>query len=101
MFRPLTKKKSGYIFRNGRLSYSRCREISKAALKELGYNPKGYGLHSLRAGGATSVVKADTSNTVSERLLKLHGRWKRDVARDMYVLEPERNRLRVTKCLGI
>ena len=101
LFRPLTKKKSGYILRNGRLSYSRCREIFKAALKELGYNPKDYGLRSLRAGGATSVVTADFSNTVSERLLKLHGRWKSDVAKDMYVLEPERNRLRVTKCLGI
>ena len=94
LFRPLTKEKSGYILRNGRLSYSRCREIFKAALKEWGYNPKGYGLHSLRAGGATSVVTADTSNTVLERLLKLHGRWKSDVAKDM---EPERNRLRVTK----
>ena len=70
-------------------------------LKELGYNPKDYGLHSLQAGGATSVVTADTCNTVSERLLKIHGRWKSDVAKDMYVLEPERNRLRATKCLGI
>ena len=73
----------------------------KAALKELGYSPKDYGLNSSRAGGTTSVVTADTSNTVSERLLELHGRWKSDVAKDMYVLEPERNRLRVTKCLGI
>ena len=56
----------------------------KAALKELGYNPKDYGLHTLRAGGVTSVVMADTSNTVSQRLLKLHGRWKSDVAKDMY-----------------
>ena len=47
LFRPLTTKKSGYILTNGRLSYSRCREIFKAALKELGYNPKDYGLHSL------------------------------------------------------
>ena len=101
LFRSLTKKKSGYILRNGRLSYSRCREILKAALEELGYNPKGYGLHSLRAEGTTSVVTADTSNAVLEWLLKLHGRWKSNVAKDMYVLEPERNRLRVTKCLGI
>ena len=29
LFRPLTKKKSGYILRNGRLSYSRCTEYSR------------------------------------------------------------------------
>ena len=29
LFRPLTKNKSGYTLRNGKLSYTRCREISK------------------------------------------------------------------------
>ena len=46
-----------------------------------------------------SVIKA--SKAVSERLLKLHGRWKTDEAKDMYVLESEYNRLSVTKYLGI
>ena len=101
LFRPLSKSKSGYTLRNGKLSYTRCREIFKAALKELGYDPKHYGLHSLRSGGITSVVSNDISKTVSERLLKLHGCWKTDEAKDMYVLEPECSRLRVTKCLGI
>ena len=45
-------------------------------------------------------VKVDTSNTVSERLLKLHGPWKSDSAKDMYVWEPECDRLIATKCLG-
>ena len=101
LFRPLSKTKSGYTLRNGKLSYTRSREIFKAALMELGYDPKHYGLHSLRSGGVTSVVSNDISKTVSERLLKLHGRWKTDEAKDMYVLEPECSRLRVTKCLGI
>lgn len=101
LFRALTKKKSGYTLRDGKLSYSRCREIFKAALKDLGFDPKIYGLHSLRAGGATSVVRKDVSRVVSERLLKLHGRWKTDEAKDMYVLEPECNRLAVTKYLGL
>ena len=38
---------------------------------------------------------------VSETLLKLHGRWKTDEAKDMYVLESESNRLSVTRYLGI
>ena len=101
LFRPLTKKKLGYSLRNGKLSYTRCREIFKEALKDVGYDPKDYGLHSLRSGGVTSVVSNDLSHNVSERLLKLHGRWKSDEAKDMYVLEPESSRLRVTKYLGI
>ena len=102
LFRPLTKKKLGYSLRNGKLSYTLCREIFKEALKDVGYDPKDYGLHSLRSGGVTSVVSNDLSHiNVSERLLKLHGHWKSDEAKDMYVLEPECSRLRVTKYLGI
>ena len=101
LFRPLTKKKSGYSLRNGKLSYTRCRELFKTTLKDLGYDPKEYGLHSLRSGGATAVISNNASKAVSERLLKLHGRWKTDEAKDMYVLETECNRLSVTKYLGI
>ena len=102
LFRPLTKNKSGYSLRNGKLSYTRCRELFKTTLKDLGYDPKEYGLHSLRSGGATAaVISNNASKAVSETLLKLHGRWKTDEAKDMYVLETERNRLSVTKYLGI
>ena len=51
----------------------RCREIFKDAFKEVGYDPKDYGLHSLPSDGVTSVVSNDLSHNVSERLLKLHG----------------------------
>ena len=70
-------------------------------MKDLGYDPKDYGLHSLRSGGATDVITNNDSKAVSERLLKHHGRWKTDEAKDMYVLESEANRLIVTKYLGI
>ena len=36
LFRPLTKNKPGYTLRNGKLSYTRCREIFKTTLKDLG-----------------------------------------------------------------
>jgi len=101
LFRPLAKKELGYSLRNGKLSYTRCREIFKEALKDVGYDPKDYYLHSLRSGGLTSVVSNDLSHNVSERFLKLHRRWKSDEAKDMSVLEPESSRLRVTKYLGI
>ena len=51
-----------------------------------------YGLHSLRSGGITSAVR-NSSNSIPERLLKIHGRWKSDSAKDMYVEESLENRL--------
>lgn len=79
---------------------SRCRELFKQALESLGYDAKNYGLHSLRAGGITSVVQ-NSNNTVPERLLKLHGRWKTDAAKDMYIQETVNKRLQVTEHLGL
>ena len=76
LFSPLSKTKSGYMMRSLRLSYSLCREIFTEALGVLGCDPKVYGLHSLRSGGITLVVKNDDSKIVSERLLKMHDRWK-------------------------
>ena len=100
LFRSLTKNKSGYSLRNGKLSYTRCREIFKTTLKDLGHDPKEYGLHNLRYRGPTAVISNNSSKAVSERLLKLHGRWKTDEAKDMYVLESEYNRLRVVGIKG-
>ena len=51
-------------------------------LKDLGYDPKKYGLHSLRYGSATALISNTASKAVSERLLKLHGRWKTDEAKE-------------------
>ena len=68
LFRPLTKKTLVYDL--GKLSYTHCREIFKDALKDVGYDPKDYSLHTLRSGGLTSVVSNDRSHNVSERLLK-------------------------------
>ena len=86
--------------RKEELFYSRCREIFEESLASLGYDRKKYGLHSLRAGGITSVVQ-NSNNTVEERLLKLHGRWKTDTVKDMYVQETVSKRLKVTELLGL
>ena len=78
LFRPLVYYRSSatYSLRNGKLSYTSCREVLRDALKKLGFSPEDYGLHSLRSGGIniTSVVR-NSSNAVPERLLNLHGRW--------------------------
>ena len=82
-----------------KLSYSRCREILQDCLKTLGYNHKDYGLHSLRSGGATAAVQ--NNHHLSERSLKLHGRWKSDSAKDVYILEEVSQRLEITNNLGL
>ena len=89
------------MMRSSRISYSRCREVFKEALGVLGCDPRVYGLHSLRSGGITSVVNNDDFNIVYERLLKLHGQWKADVAKDMYVKEAGTSRLSVPLSLGL
>ena len=86
---------------SSRFLNSHCRDIVKTTLKDLGFDPKEYGLYSLRSGGATAVISNNASKAVSERLFKLHGRWKTNEAKDVYVLETECNRLSVTKYLGI
>ena len=59
LFRGLTKTKQGYRLRpSGGISYSRVRELLLDKLKEVGkLNPKEFGLHSLRSGGATCSSK--------------------------------------------
>ena len=100
LFRPLVfhRSSSSYTLRDGKISYSTCREILRDSLSQLGYNPNDYGLHSLRSGGATSAVHY-SGHSILERLLKIHGRWKS--AKDMYVQESLENRLQVTKYLGL
>ena len=57
-------------FRPSNSSYA-LREILRDCLSKLGYNPNDYGLH--RSGGITSVVR-NCSNSIPERLPKIHDR---------------------------
>ena len=92
--------RSSYTLKSENISYTTCRDIFRDTLSQLGYNPNDYGLHSLRSSGITSAVR-NSSNSIPERLLKIHGRWKSDSAKDMYVEESLENRLQVTKYLGL
>lgn len=80
------KNSNSYVLGYKGISYSRCRGIFLDALADLGFDSKLFGLHSLRSGGATAAVNS-LGGTVSDRLLKLHGRWKSDYAKDLYVQE--------------
>ena len=87
LFRPVKFFKSTNTFElcRRKLSYSRCREIFKSCLSDLGYDSSQFGLHSLRSGGATAAVR--NNKNLSERDLKFHVRWKSNNAKDMYILD--------------
>ena len=67
--------------------------------RDLRYDSSLYGLHSLRPGGAKTVVNSNKS--ISERLLMIHSRWKTHTAKDMCIHEDISRGLEVTSHLGI
>ena len=65
--------------------------------KAIGLNEKLFGLHCLRAGGATAAA----NNCVTDRLFKRHGRWKSELAKDGYVKDKLKERLQISLKLGL
>ena len=98
LFRGLSKTKQGYRLRpKGGISYTRVRELLLEVLKEIGLDPKDFGVHSLRSGGATAAANAG----VPDRWFKRHGRWVSENAKDGYVKDKLEDRLSVTRNLGL
>ena len=98
LFRGVTRTGKGERLRpSGSLSYTRMRELFLAKLDQLGYDRSQFGLHSLRAGGATAAASAG----IPDRLFKRHGRWKSETAKDGYVKDSEGARLSVSKGLNL
>jgi len=56
-----------------------------------------YGLHSLRIGGASAAA----NNDLPDRVIKKHGRWKSENAKDVYFREDIQHQLLVTLNIGI
>ena len=98
LFRGLTSTKHGYRLRpSGGISYTRVRELVLEKLQEIGLDPKMFGLHSLRAGGASAAANAG----IPDRWFKWHGRWLSENAKDGYIKDKLEDRLRVTRNLGL
>ena len=99
LFRPVVwmKSTSKYTLRGGKLAYSTCRDLFKKAISSIGLDASLFGLHSLRAGGASAAAAIG----VPDRLFKKHGRWVSDSAKDGYVKETLFNQLSVSLNLGI
>ena len=98
LFRGLVTTKAGTKLRpSGSLSYTRARELVLEMLQKIGLKKADYGLHSLRAGGATAAANAG----VPDRCFKRHGQWRSENAKDGYVKDTIEDRLGVTRSLGL
>ena len=98
LFRGITKSRAGEKLRpSGGLSYTTLRELFKRKLVDLGYPSEEFGLHSLRAGGASTAANAG----VPDRLFKKHGRWKSENAKDGYIEDSLDSRLSVSRQMGL
>jgi len=99
LFRNLTKSKDHFIFRkdNKPLSYTRMRELFIEAFSSFGPNINLFGIHSLRAGGATAACNFG----ISDILFKRHRRWKSETAKDGYVKDSFSDRILVSLNLGL
>ena len=98
LFRPICKSsKSEKLRESGCISYSCLKDLLKKKLKDIGYNPDKFGLHSLRAGEATAAANSG----VPDRLFKKHGQWKSEGAKDSFVEDSMEHRLQVTKNIGL
>ena len=89
--------KSKKLRESGCISYSCLRDSFEKKLKDLGYNPDEFGLHSLRAVGTTAAANSGVLNC----LFKRHGQWKSKGPKDGYVEDSMEHRLEVTKNIGL
>ena len=73
------------------------RELVLQKLAALGFDPKQFGPHSLRSGGASAAANAG----VPDRLFKRHGHWRSENAKDGYVKDSMESRLSVSRDIGL
>ena len=101
IFRSLSFFKSKGVHklctRNVPLSYTRAREILLSSLDRVGLDKSSFGLHSLGSGGASSGA----NHGVSDRSLKIHGRWVTDMSKDGYIKDNLESQMAVSLNLGI
>ena len=96
---------SGYLLRQTsshqvstkRLPYNKARNQFLQLLRSINVDPKSYGLHSLRSGGASVAASAGAPG----RLISRHGGWRSTAARNAYIKESASSQLFIPKMLGV
>lgn len=82
---------------NPNLSHTRELRNNVIIFREIGLDSSKFALHSLRSGGVTAAA----NKNVSDRLLKIHGRWVTDRAKDGYIKDSTEQKLLVSMNLGL
>ena len=81
--------------RNKPMSYSRASELIKCELQKEELDPKLYGVHSLRAGGASAAAALG----VPDRLFQRQGEWRSERSKNNYIQESMESLLTVTNTI--
>ena len=86
LFRGLVSTRTGQKLRKSvSISYTRVRELVLEKLEAIGVDSKKFGLHSLRAGGASAAA---ANAGVPDWMFKRHGRWRSENAKDVMLKIP-------------
>ena len=95
LFRRILNTRKRMELRKEPMSYSRANELIKRELQKEGLEPGLYGIHSLRAGGASAAA----ARGVPDRLFQRQGGWRSEKSRNNYVQESLESLLTVSKTI--
>ncbi len=95
MWRRMQRTKNNVKLRKQTMSYSRGAELVKREIANKGLDPKEFGLHSLRSGGASTAAAVGRSS----RLLQRQGGWHTTTAKNSYIEESIDSLLKVTRSM--
>ena len=97
IFRRISHTKSGFSLRKHRLSYTRELELTRKQLKVTGTKPGEYGLHSIRAGGASLAAALG----IPDRLIMRQGGWRSEESKNNYIHETKDALLHVWRSFAL
>lgn len=95
LFRRILHTRKRMELRKEPMSYSRASELVKQELLREGLEPSLYGIHSLRAGGASAAA----ARGIPDRLFQRQGGWRSAKSRNNYIQESLESLLTVTKTI--
>lgn len=95
LFRRILNTKKRMELRKEPMSYSRAHELIKQELQKEGLDPSLYGIHSLRAGGASAAAALG----IPDRLFQRQGGWRSEKSKNNYIQESLESLLTVTKTI--
>ena len=95
LFRRILHTEKKMELRKEPMSYSRANELIKRELQKEELDPKLYGVHSLRAGGASAAAALG----VPDRLFQRQGGWRSERSKNNYIQESMESLLTVTNTI--